>query len=94
MNEVDDGNGLEPFDEYFVWNLNSNGTGFSEYGANGGGPSVKFDLIWEVTSDNVLRISRDGGQDWQRERIINQTPTELWTYDLDFEEELRYIKIP
>jgi len=93
LNEVDDGNGLEPFDEYFVWNLNSTGTGFSEYSANGG-PSVKFDLIWEVTSDNVLRISRDGGQDWQRERIINQTPTELWTYDLDFDEELRYIKIP
>lgn len=93
LNEVDDGNGLEPFDEYFVWNLNSNGTGFSEYRANGG-PLVIFDLIWEVTPDNVLTISQDGGQDWMRERIINQTPTELWTYDLDFDDELRYIKIP
>ena len=93
LSEVDDGSGLEPVDEYFVWNLNSNGTGFSEYRSEGG-PLVKFDLIWEVTSDNILRISQDGGQDWLEERILKQTSTELWTYDIFWEEELRYKKIP
>tara|TARA_B110000503_G_scaffold5538_1_gene7657 strand:+ start:86 stop:475 length:390 start_codon:yes stop_codon:yes gene_type:complete len=94
LNQVDEGAGLEPFNEYFVWELYSDGTGFSRYREDGTGTLVSFSLIWEVTSDNILRISRDGGQDWEREQILNQTSSELWTFSLDWGEEYRYLKIP
>jgi hypothetical protein len=94
LNQINEGDGLEPFNEYFVWELYSNGTGFSRYREDGTGATVSFSLIWEVTSDNILRISRDGGQDWEEEEILNQTSSELWTYSQDWEEELRYLKIP
>ena len=90
---VDEGSGLKPFNEYFVWELNSDGKGFSKYRQDGTGSLVTFSLIWEVSSDNILRISRDGGQDWQRERILKISSSELWTYDMDFDEGLRYIKV-
>ena len=92
LKQIDEGNGIEPFDEYFVWELNSDGKGFSRYRSGGNGGLVSFSLIWEVTN-NTLRISRDGGQDWQRESILKLTSSELWTNDLDFDEELRYEKI-
>jgi len=89
----DDGSGLTPFDEYFVWELNSDGTGFSRYREDGTGPLVSFPLIWELTADDVLRISEDGGQDWTEEEVQNLTNTELWTYDAYWEEWYRYEKI-
>ena len=94
LNQINEGDGLETFNEYFVWELYSDGTGFSRYREDGTGTLVSFSLIWEITSDNILRISRDGGQDWEEEEILNQTSSELWTYSLDWEEELRYLKIP
>ena len=95
LNQVNEGNGLEPFNEYFVWELYSDGTGLYKYSEDGTLPgAVTFDIIWEVTSANVLRLSADGGQDWEEEEILNQTSSELWTYNLDWEEENRYLKIP
>ena len=95
LNQVNEGNGLEPFNEYFVWELYSDGTGLYRYSEDGTPPgAVTFDIIWEVTSANVLRLSADGGQDWEEEQILNQTSSELWTYNLDWEEENRYLKIP
>ncbi|MDB4178516.1 lipocalin family protein [Flavobacteriaceae bacterium] len=94
LNQINEGDGLETFNEYFVWELYSDGTGFSRYREDGTGTLVSFSLIWEITSDNILRISRDGGQDWEEEEILNQTSSELWTYSLELVEELRYLKIP
>ena len=95
LNQVNEGNGLEPFNEYFVWELYSDGTGLYKYSEDGTLPgAVTFDIIWEVTAANVLRLSADGGQDWEEEEILNQTSSELWTYNLDWEEENRYLKIP
>jgi len=94
LNQVNEGGGLETYNEYFVWELNDDGTGFSRYREDGTGTLVSFSLIWEVTSNNILRISRDGGQDWESEQILNQTSSELWTYSLDWEEDQRYLKIP
>ncbi|MDA7550110.1 hypothetical protein N8719_03790, partial [Flavobacteriaceae bacterium] len=94
LNQINEGNGLEPFNEFFVWELYSDGTGLYRYREDGTPPEVTFDIIWEVTPENVLRLSADGGQDWEEEEILNQTSSELWTYSLDWEEELRYLKIP
>ena len=89
LNQVNEGGGLETYNEYFVWALNDDGRGFSRYREDGTGTLVSFSLIWEVTSNNILRISRDGGQDWESEQILNQTSSELWTYSLDWEEDKR-----
>ena len=94
LNQINEGDGLEPYNEFFVWELYSDGTGLYRYREDGTPPEVTFDIIWEVTPEDVLRLSADGGQDWEEEEILNQTSSELWTYSLDWEEELRYLKIP
>ena len=94
LNQIDEGFGLVSFDEFFVWELNSNGSGVYRYMEDGTPPEVTFDIIWEVTANNVLRFSADGGQDWEEETILLLTNSELWTYSDEWEEECRYIKIP